>query len=151
MENEISVTFNKEQYEKLLTMVAISSYVIDHTPEEDNSDHKLYEELRTLVYSKAKDVGLGALIEEKEGQQCESEEFEESGFIDLISNCENETFWESLIEKMAITEFARESGGYEALETMDEDKGLARLNELHTKYANEFDENDLENVGLINQ
>lgn len=145
----MNIEFSKEQYEQLIKVVYLGNWMANASRTDDMIPE--YEDIQEYVLAHAKDFGLenladGETLEDK--KFIPSQELEVSEDIEqLITDYDDEVFWEELIERMTIKDIFS-SMGEEELEAMEEENFSELYETVREKYEEEFDENGLMNVDL---
>ena len=82
----MKLELTKKQYRRLLDMVYIGNWVLNSTRGEDRIPD--YDEVESLLFSKARDEGMGILAEVYDGEVVPSRAFadyEDSVFFDILA------------------------------------------------------------------
>ncbi len=150
----MKVEITKEEYRDLLDMLHIAHWVMNaHKTGEDPRTEK-YEKLIQKFYSLAGEMGLGGLIEfdSRIGAYFPTKTFDdESRSWDFIDEFVDDTFWDELIDRLTQRDAERQAGGYENLRTLSTEERLALESPIEERYAEEFTENGLNNVAIVEQ
>ena len=88
-----------KQYRRLLDMVYIGNWILNSTRGEDRFAD--YDEVESLLFSKAGEVGMGKLAEIWRGEVVPSKAFADGGIHDAIMEYENNVFFDILAEDLA--------------------------------------------------
>ena len=144
----MKINFTKKEYRLLLDIVYLGQWMMqvhetDHSDEED-----AHEMLAQKIYSVAKEMGYEDFVESaKELNKYYPTRIyeEESGLHEIISQYNDDCFWDELIDRLAERDTRAEA---EAL-----DKKISSAEEYwelsiphESKYAEEFSENGLKNL-----
>ena len=95
----MKLELTKKQYRRLLDMVYIGNWILNSTRGEDRFTD--YDDLESLLFSRAKDEGMGSLAEVWRGVVVPSRAFAEGGIPEAIMEYENNVFFEILAEDLA--------------------------------------------------
>ena len=95
----MKLELTKKQYRRLLDMVYIGNWILNSTRGEDRFTD--YDDLGSLLFSRAKDEGMGSLAEVWRGVVVPSRAFAEGGIHEAIMEYENNVFFEILAEDLA--------------------------------------------------
>ena len=95
----MKLELTKKQYRRLLDMVYIGNWILNSTRGEDRFTD--YDDLESLLFSRAKDEGMGSLAEVWRGVVVPSRAFAEGGIHEAIMEYENYVFFEILAEDLA--------------------------------------------------
>ena len=89
----------RKQYRRLLDMVYIGNWVLNSTRGDDRIPD--YDEVESLLFSKAQEEGMGVLAELYNGEVIPSRAFAEGGIHEAIMNYEDNVFFDILAEDLA--------------------------------------------------
>ena len=89
----------RKQYRRLLDMVYIGNWVLNSTRGDDRIPD--YDEVESLLFSKAQEEGMGVLAELYNGEVIPSRAFVEGGIHEAIMEYENNVFFDILAEDLA--------------------------------------------------
>lgn len=95
----MELDLTRRQFRRLLDMVYIGNWILNSTRGEDR--FKDYDEVESLLFSKAAQEGMPALAELCEGEIIPSRAFAEGGIHEAIMEYENNVFFEILAEDLA--------------------------------------------------
>ena len=96
----MKLELTKKQYRRLLDMVYIGNWVLNSTRGEDRIPD--YDEVESLLFSKARDEGMGILAEVYDGEVVPSRAFAEGGIHEAIMAYEDNVFFEILAQELAL-------------------------------------------------
>ena len=88
-----------KQFRRLLDMAYIGNWILNSTRGDDRFAD--YDEVESLLFAKAREVGMPTLAEDWEGEVVPSRAFTEGGIHEAIIEYENNVFFESLAEELA--------------------------------------------------
>ena len=89
----------RKQYRRLLDMVYIGNWVLNSTRGDDRIPD--YDEVESLLFSKAQEEGMGVLAELYNGEVIPSRAFAEGGILEAIMDYEDNVFFDILAEDLA--------------------------------------------------
>ena len=89
----------RKQYRRLLDMVYIGNWILNSTRGDDRIPD--YDEVESLLFSKAKEEGMGILAELYNGEVIPSRAFAEGGIHEAIMDYEDNVFFDILAEDLA--------------------------------------------------
>lgn len=95
MELELS----RKQFRRLLDMAYIGNWILNSTRGEDRFSD--YDEVESLLFQKARELGMDALTEDWHGVAVPSQAFAAGGIHDAIMDYENNVFFDILAEDLA--------------------------------------------------
>jgi len=95
----MKLELTKKQYRRLLDMVYIGNWVLNSTRGDDRFTD--YDEVESLLFSKAGEEGMKALAEVYQGEVIPSRAFVEGGIHEAIMEYENNIFFDILAEDLA--------------------------------------------------
>ena len=95
----MKLELTNKQYRRLLDMAFIGNWVLNSTRGDDR--FRDYDEVESLLFEKAKEVGMDVLAEECEGEIVPSRAFVEGGIHEAIVDYENCVFFDVLAEELA--------------------------------------------------
>lgn len=95
----MQLDLTKKQYRRLLDLVYIGNWILNATRGEDRFAD--YDEVESLLFSKAAQVGMGSLAEVWQGETVPSRAFADGGIHEAIMEYENNVFFDILAEDLA--------------------------------------------------
>ena len=95
MELELS----RKQFRRLLDMAYIGNWILNSTRGEDRFAD--YDEVETILFQKARELGMDALTEDWQGIPVPSQAFAAGGIHEAIMEYENNVFFDILAEDLA--------------------------------------------------
>ena len=121
----MKLELTKKQFRRLLDMAYIGNWILNSTRGEDRIPD--YDEVESLLFSKAKEEGMDILAEVYEGEVIPSRAFAEGGIHEAIMAYEDVTFFEILAEELALRDLdadrATAENYDEVMERMEEYMG----------------------------
>lgn len=112
----MKLELTKKQYRRLLDMVYIGNWILNSTRGEDRFAD--YDEVESLLFSKAADEGMKSLAELYQGEVVPSRAFVDGGIHEAIIEYENNIFFDILAEDLArrdMEDAAIDENNYEEL------------------------------------
>ena len=95
----MEVQLTRKQFRRLLDMVYIGNWVLNSTRGDDRIPD--YDEVESLLFSKAQEEGMGVLAELYNGEVIPSRAFAEGGIHEAIMDYEDNVFFDILAEDLA--------------------------------------------------
>ncbi len=133
----MNLELTNKQYRRLLDMVYIGNWVLNSTRGDDR--FKDYDDVESLLFSKAGDVNMGMLAEVYEGEVVPSRAFVEGGIHEAIIEYENNVFFDILAEDLARRDMEQEN-----VDQNDFNELMNRMEE----YMTEFELHGTDNISL---
>lgn len=124
-----------KQYRRLLDMVYIGNWILNSTRGEDRFAD--YDEVESLLFSKAKEEGMPTLAEVYEGEIIPSRAFAEGGIHEAIMEYENNVFFDILAEDLARRDMD---------DVPIDESNYAELQNRINAYIAEFEEHGTDNI-----
>lgn len=87
----MKLELTKKQYRRLLDMAYIGNWVLNSTRGDDRFAD--YDEVESLLFSKAAEAGMSTLAERYKGEIVPSRAFAEGGIHEAIMNYEDNIFF----------------------------------------------------------
>ena len=95
----MELELTNKQFRRLLDMVYIGNWILNSTRGEDR--FRDYDEVESLLFTKAVQAGMPTLAEVYEGEIIPSRAFAEGGIHEAIAEYENNVFFDILAEDLA--------------------------------------------------
>jgi len=142
-EKMIEIKFTKEQFKTLLKLVSTATWIINAFRGEIIEEFEKFEQ---YLLSLAKKEGFSNLIEYDEDTDTflQSEKLEDE-IQEYIEDYNDRIFWQTLVTRLAIRDLEKVYGK-SAVERMELDERVKKVNPFINKYAEEFSENGIENL-----
>lgn len=96
---EMNLELTKKQYRRLLDMAYIGNWVLNSARGMDRFSD--YDEVESLLFSKAREEGMSALYENWNGDIVPSRAFVNGGIHEAIADYEDSVFFDILAEELA--------------------------------------------------
>ena len=141
----MKIEFTQKQYEALLKIVYLGSWMASSTKEKPEKD---YEKIEQYVLSFAKDFNMEKFVgfDKKQKSYYPSEEFENStDVIQQIDDYDEYQVWEALVLSLSHRDIVKKYGE-KKVEQMSEDELLEKEFPLIQKYEEEFREHGFDNL-----
>jgi len=90
---------SRKQFRRLLDMAYIGNWILNSTRGEDRFAD--YDEVESLLFQRAKELGMDSLTEYWQGEAVPSQAFAEGGIHEAIMEYENNIFFDILAEDLA--------------------------------------------------
>jgi hypothetical protein len=124
-----------KQFRRLLDMVYIGNWILNSTRGEDRFQD--YDKVESLLFSKARAEGMGALAEVWNGEVIPSRAFAEGGIHEAIMEYENNVFFDILAEDLARRDMD---------DAPIDESNYDELNRRIDAYIAEFEEHGTDNI-----
>ena len=131
----MKLEMSRKQFRRLLDMAYIGNWVLNSTRGDDRFAD--YDEVESLLFQKAKELGMDALTEYWRGQAVPSQAFAEGGIHEAIIDYENNVFFDILAEDLARRDMN---------DAPIDENNYAELTRRIEAYINEFEENGTDNI-----
>ena len=125
----------RKQYRRLLDMVYIGNWVLNSTRGDDRIPD--YDEVESLLFSKAQEEGMGVLAELYNGEVIPSRAFAEGGIHEAIMDYGDNVFFDILAEDLARRDMD---------DVPIDDSNYAELASRIDAYIAEFEEHGTDNL-----
>jgi hypothetical protein len=143
----MKIHFNKKEYRLLVETLYLAGWVMGSHKLEPDSLYPEHTQLRKKLLSYYKEMEAENLIEHSLSgdDYYEKADYEDSLHQKFIRDYDNHTFWDELIDRLAVRDLIRKIGAeaYQAMEGIDR---LIQLEEITRLYASEFENYGLEHV-----
>jgi len=141
---EISLT--EDQYENLIKLVFLGSWLVNSFRTDRITD---FDELENHIYSYAQDSGLEKYVvyDEATKEYIPADALEES-VASYIEEYDEDNFWDELVRSLGQRDFIRHYGRA-AIQKMKFEVMLEKEDPFIQTYAQEFEKNGLQHLGLI--
>jgi hypothetical protein len=145
----MNIELSKKDYRNLLDMLATAEWVFNATQARGGTNPKTqkYETVMQKLLSFAKHHDCDDLVEYdgKSRKYYFNWDHDESGYMELIEDYENDVFWDELSERLASRDLANILGEEKFLK-QSRDEAFIRHGRLEDRYNEEFERNGLKNV-----
>lgn len=126
-----------KQFRRLLDMAYIGNWILNSTRGEDR--FRDYDEVESLLFTKAVQEGMPALGEIYQGRVVPSRAFSEGGIHEAIIDYENNVFFEILAEDLARRDMD---------DVPIDESNYEELNSRIDAYIAEFEEHGTDNISV---
>lgn len=133
----MNLELTPKQFRRLLDMAYIGNWVLNSTRGDDRFTD--YDEVESLLFGKAAEVGMGVLAEEYEGEIVPSKAFAEGGIHEAIIDYENNVFFDILAEDLARRDMEEDN--------VDQDDYDELMNRMET-YMQEFEAHGTDHLSV---
>lgn len=127
----------RKQFRRLLDMAYIGNWILNSTRGDDRFAD--YDEVESLLFQRAKELGMDALTEYWRGAAVPSQAFAEGGIHEAIMAYEDVTFFEILAEELALRDLDAERATEE-----NYDEVMDRMEQ----YMGEFEAHGTEHISV---
>ena len=131
----MELELTRKQFRRLLDMVYIGNWILNSTRGEDR--FKDYDEVESLLFSKAAKEGMPTPAELYQGEVIPSRAFAEGGIHEAIMEYENNVFFEILAEDLARRDMD---------DVPIDENNLDELNRRIDAYIDEFEAHGTDNI-----
>ena len=145
----MELSFSKEELKALVEMSVMADWVMTAHDNEDDERKDPYMKLVQKIYAFAHKNGMKEEIEYLEDIQefFPDEEWEAKSLArTIISEFEEKTFWDELVERLAERELNRKLQNSKA---KNFEQHMEIFEEYASKYANEFAENGIAHLDIV--
>ena len=95
----MKLELTQKQFRRLLDMAYIGNWILNSTRGEDRFGD--YDQVESILFQKARELGMETLTEYWRGQAVPSQAFAEGGIHEAIMEYENNVFFDILAEDLA--------------------------------------------------
>ena len=95
----MKLELTQKQFRRLLDMAYIGNWILNSTRGEDR--FRDYDQVESILFQKAKELGMDTLTEYWRGEAVPSQAFAEGGIHEAIMEYENNVFFDILAEDLA--------------------------------------------------
>ena len=150
----MKISFTTREYARLLELAYLGRWVVASRKGEDAPAARRYDDIFQKLLGLATSLGCASLVEERaDGLLDPSAKLEEDEQVrEIISEFENDTFWNELVGRLAEADYAAE----QARRVLNETPGVEppptpdqRLKQIEDKYWDEFEKNDLASLIVL--
>jgi len=144
----MNIELSQEEYELLVEMIFTADYVYNAYLNEQDQEREKYHTLQQKIMSFAKQFNKESLVERDDecNQLIPSKDYyENSTSVHFIEDFEINTFWEQLIDRLAIRDLFNQYGEDTVMQ-MDEKEFFLKRSQFREKYEEEFEKNGLQNI-----
>jgi hypothetical protein len=141
----MKIEFTPKQYEALLKIVYLGSWMASSTKEEPEME---YENIEQYILSFAKDFSMDKFVgyDKKQKSYFPTEEFENTtDVVEQIDAYNEYTVWEALVLSLSRRDVVKKYGAKKA-EQMSDEELLEKEYPLIEKYEEEFREHGFDNL-----
>ncbi len=131
----MELNLTAKQFRRLLDMAYIGNWILNSTRGDDRFAD--YDEVESLLFAKARELGMGVLAEDWQGEVVPSRAFTEGGIHEAIMEYENNVFFEILAEDLARRDMEDAS-----IDENDYDELTRRIDD----YMAEFEQHGTDNI-----
>ena len=141
----MKIEITKKEYRALLDIFHLADWVLHCYKDPEIPETEEYRILEQKFMALAKEMGFANLVEfdPESGQYFPTREYDETNLATAaIVDYDNESFWEELIERLAMKDLILKEGKDKVLAMADEEK-LVKTENFREKYAAEFEQHGL--------
>jgi hypothetical protein len=147
-EGGMKINLTKKEYRLLLDILEIADWVMDSYHVDPPEETRPYRELAQKFFAQAAEYGCENLIEYDPAIDAHypSDELDFDGDWRMLMHAfVDYTFWDELIDRLAERDVLNEIG-VSRYEKMDPFELSEKIDQAAEKYADEFDENGIDNI-----
>jgi hypothetical protein len=146
----MKINLTKKEYLALLDIFEIADWVLHSHKVEQPAETKPYSDLEQKMLALAEDFGCGHLVDYSEADKryYPTREVEEGPAMQFIEMFEEDTFWSRIVERLAERDLVRELGK-EKFATLDRAERWEKMEDLETRYWDEFQMHGVERLEIV--
>lgn len=136
----MKIEINKKEYRDLLDILYLADWVLHCYKEPESPETAAYRHLEQKLLALAREMGFENLVEfdSEMAQYFPTREYDETNAVmAAIVDYDNESFWQELMERLAMRDLILQKG-QEKVAAMDDEERLVKTDKLQEKYAAEF-------------
>ncbi len=142
---EVQITFTKEQLQDFLDIVCLGEWMINAVR---IKRIEKYDQLAQHVFKAAAEAGIkGVEYDEKDKEYWLEKEYEESILQEFKEDYDNETFWDDLPDRLAERDMERKFGR-KGVEAMDREKRFTEHMKIAQNYEDEFEKHGIDRIEI---
>ena len=146
MENEISITFTKEEVGLFLKLLYSGTFIV--VPKDDAEDKVINSLVQKVLLSTKMAKAFRGIDFNQSTNEYELTDTAEKAFGDDFDDFVEETFWQELLFRLGQRDIINEIGGKDYRKMSEEE--LEEKHEIaEEKYREEFDLNGIKNLVLL--
>jgi hypothetical protein len=145
----IQLELTEAEYRKLVESMYLADWVTNaHTVSDGVSNPYSLDQ---KIYKKAQSAGCGDLVDyaEKEKVFLPSRKLEEKGH-DVLDEYDEETFWEELVNRLAVRDIEEEKGP-DALEKMSPEEQFRLVSQMEERYQTESETYGIDRLEIVEE
>ncbi|MBU4536599.1 hypothetical protein KJ603_01000 [Patescibacteria group bacterium] len=144
----MKIEFTKEQYEELMFLVSLGSWVKGGVVDIVGEDNSKVDDLENYLAEQAKENDLSYLIEDFEGRVILNETISKK-VEELMEIYDEDVFWSELETCLGKRDFYRTITDKDKKEMEENQDWLPeRIHEIYGKYQEEFEKNGIERLEI---
>ncbi len=147
----MKIAISKKEYQVLLQVFEMAHWVVSAHVAGKQPEAKPFDDLEQKIFALAKDFGQESLVtfDNHWKQYCITSHYEETcSAMEFIDKFEDDSFWESLINRLAERDVLKESGG-EVFSEMEPRERIEAFGKWEDIYAEEFEKYGLERIEIV--
>ena len=146
MENEISITFTKEEVGLFLKLLYSGTFIV--VPKDEKEDKTIDSIVQKVLLSTKMAKAFRGIEFNQSTNEYELTDTAEKAFSDDFDDFVEETFWQELLFRLGQRDIINEIGGKDYRKMSEEE--LEEKHEIaEEKYREEFDLNGIKNLVLL--
>lgn len=131
----MELELTSKQFRRLLDMAYIGNWVLNATRGDDR--FRDYDVVESILFAKARELGMSALAEDWQGEVVPSKAFAEGGIHEAIMEYENNVFFDILAEDLARRDMD---------DVPIDENNYDEFNQRIERYLDEFDLHGTDNI-----
>lgn len=145
----IQLEFSEAEYRKLVEAMYLADWVTNAHTVSDSITNPY--SLDQKIYKKAQAAGCGDLVvyAEKEKAFMPSRKLEEKGH-DVLDEYDEETFWEELVNRLAVRDIEEERGP-DALGKMSQEEQFRLVSQMEERYQTECERHGVDRLEIVEE
>ena len=148
----MKIDFTKKEFRLLIDLLQIADWVMHSNSIDMPEETKPYWELEQKIFSFAEKIGLGNLITREIDQKeyLPTQEYEKnSPYMNFIEEFENDSFWDSLIHRLAMRDLFKKEGK-DRVDNMSTTEYFEKLVTFEQRYQEEFESHGISRLDIDN-
>lgn len=146
----MKIHFTKKEYRLLVDMLCIADWVLHSRDMVDKPQHIEHHDLYQKLLSLHKEMGAEDIVENDDSTYYETGSYEEELMEKFIKPYNGETFWEELVDRLAMRELSK-TVGFERFQEMDIEEQAKVMTDIVNRYEDEFEEHGLDRVKILDE
>ncbi len=149
----MKIAISKKEYIVLLQILEMAQWVVSAHAIGPLPEAKPFDDLEQKIFALAKEYGLESLItfDRKLGAYFETSHYEETcSAMEFVDKFENDSFWETLIDRLAERDVVKKVGR-KVLSEMGPKERIMAYGEREDFYSKEFEKYGIERVAIVGE
>jgi hypothetical protein len=149
----MKIAISKKEYLVLLQILEMAQWVVSAHATGEQPEAKPFDDLEQKIFAMAKEYGLESLVkfDKQLEQYFVTRHYEEtSSAMEFIDTFENDSFWETLIDRLTERDVIKEVGSA-VLSEMEPKERYEAYGKWEHLYAQEFEKHGLERIEIVTE